>query len=365
MDSNFERARAFFIDGVQHYEAGRYAQAEQKFTASLALLPGRVSSLTNLGATRLKLGRLDEALAVLDEALAQEPDNVEALGHHGAALAELGRHDEALATFDRVLQLQPAQGTAWSHRGSVLREMGRVDEAIASLEKAIAHGADPGLNAYYLASLRQGSSAPPAPPPHYVQALFDAYAGQFDEHLVRALRYDAPQVLVQRVAATGRRFGRALDLGCGTGLCGPLLQPLCEAVDGIDLSANMLDKARALGVYALLEQAELQQYLQATSQRYALVVAADVLVYLGDLQPLFAGVARLLDPQGLFCFTVEQAEGDAAYELRPSLRYAHSEPALRALAAQHGFEVMHLEQRPVREDQRVPIPGLFVWLQKA
>jgi predicted TPR repeat methyltransferase len=364
MDSNFERARAFFIDGVQHYEAGRYEQAEQKFLAALALVPGRVSSLTNLGAARLKLGRLEEALAVLDEALAQEPDNVEALGHRGTALAELGRREEALASFDRVLQLQPAQGAAWTHRGSLLRELGRTGEAIASFEKAIAHGADRELNAYYLASLRQGA-APAAPPLQYVQALFDAYAGQFDEHLVSELRYDAPQVLVQRVASTGRRFARALDLGCGTGLCGPLLQPLCEAVDGIDLSANMLQKAQALGAYTQLEQAELHHYLQSTQQRYEVVVAADVLVYLGDLQPLFAGVARVLQPKGVFCFTVEQAEGDAAYELRPSLRYAHSEPALRALAAQHGFEVMHLEQRPVREDQRVPIPGLFVWLQKA
>lgn len=365
MDSNFERARAFFIDGVQHYEAGRYAQAEQKFAASLALLPGRVSSLTNLGATRLKLGRPEEALAVLDEALAQEPDNAEALGHRGTALAELGQREEALAAFDRVVQLQPALGTAWSHRGSVLRELGRTEEAIASFEKAIAHGADAELNAYYLASLRKDARAPAAPPPHYVQALFDAYAGQFDDHLVRQLRYDAPQVLVQRLAAAGRRFGRALDLGCGTGLCGPLLKPLCDAVDGVDLSANMLDKASALGVYALLEQAELQQYLQATPQRYDLAIAADVLIYLGDLQPLFAGVARVLQTGGLFCFTVEHAQGDAPYELRPSLRYAHSEPALRALAAQQGFKVMHLERRTLREEQRVPIAGLFVWLEKA
>lgn len=358
--SNFDQAKAFFLKGLQHYEAGRYAQAEQQYVASLALLPGRVSTLINLGAARLKLGRAEEALAVLEEALAQEPDSWEALAHQGTAQAELGRHEAALRSFDRSLALQPGQGLVWGMRGNVLREMERLQDAAASFEKAIAHGGDPELNAFYLAALRKGEP-PAAMPAHYVEALFDDYAAEFDKHVVQELGYDAPQVLAEGLA--GRRFAQALDLGCGTGLCGPLLRKLCDRVDGVDLSGRMLEQARALGVYAQLDQAELVQHLQQTAQRYELVVAADVFIYVGELQAVFAGAARVMQSDGVFCFTVEEAKQDEV-ELRPSLRYAHSEAHVRQLAQQHGFEVEHIERRPVRHEQRVPIPGLFCWLRK-
>jgi predicted TPR repeat methyltransferase len=358
--SNFDQAKAFFLKGLQHYEAGRYAQAEQQYAASLALLPGRASTLINLGAARLKLGRAEEALAVLEEALVQEPDSWEALAHQGTAQAELGRHEAALRSFDRSLALQPGQGLVWGMRGNVLREMGRLQDAAASFEKAIAHGGDPELNAFYLAALRKGET-PAAMPARYVEALFDDYAAEFDKHVVQELGYDAPQVLTEGLA--GRRFAQALDLGCGTGLCGPLLRKLCDRVDGADLSARMLEQARALGVYAQLDQAELVQHLQQTAQRYDLVVAADVFIYVGDLQLVFAGAARVMQSDGVFCFTVEEAKQDEV-ELRPSLRYGHSEAHVRQLARQHGFEVERIERRPVRHEQRVPIPGLFCWLRK-
>ena len=91
MSGNFEQARDFFMRGVAQYEAADFAGAERAFAAALALVPGRASTLTNLGAVRLKLGRAAEAAALLDEALAQEPRNAEALRHRAAALAELGR----------------------------------------------------------------------------------------------------------------------------------------------------------------------------------------------------------------------------------------------------------------------------------
>ena len=363
MDRNFEQARSFFQAGVAAYQDGRFVQAERDFAASLALLPGRVSALTNLGAARLKLGRATEALAVLDEALAQDADNVEALGHRGTALAELGRHREALQALDRALALQPALGVAWSLRGSVLKDLGRPREAIASFERALQHGADPELTAYYLAS-RRGGAAPSAPPRYYVRALFDGYAEQFEQHLVEQLRYDAPRVLADRIGAGGRRFARALDLGCGTGLCGRLLRPLCGAIDGIDLSGVMLDKAQALQVYELLEQADAAEYLQATGRRYDLVVAADVFIYVGALEAMFEGVARVLQPDGLFCFTVESAADDDQFVLRPSLRYAHSGRYVRDLAQRFGLQVEHEEKRPVREDQGTPVPGMLFWLRR-
>lgn len=361
MNGTFEQARDFFLEGLAHYQAGRFPQAETSLAASLALLPGRPSTLTNLGATRLKLGRPQEALELLEEALAQEPGNLEALGHRAASLAELGQRDEALACLDRLLALSPALGHAWSLRGSLQKEAGRLEDAAACFEQALAHGADPELNRYYLAGLR-GGVTPAAPPRHYVENLFDGYAGQFDAHL-QALNYQVPAILAQGLPA-GRRFEAALDLGCGTGQCAPLLRPLVAALDGVDVSSNMLAQAEALGLYRSLVQADLADHLATTQQRYQLLAAADVFIYVGALDAVFAGVARVLEQGGVFCFSVEEAGQGQDLQLQPSLRYAHSESYLRALAQQHGLEVTQVRRGTVREDQRQAIPGLFVWLVK-
>lgn len=333
------------------------------FAAALALAPGRPSVLSNLGAVRLQLGRAEEALGLLQQALAQEPENPETLGHCGTALAELGRLDEALAHFDRALAAGARSPALCTLRGNALKELGRPQEAAATFREALALGGDAQLLGYYLAGL-EGGQAPAHAPTHYVEALFDGYAADFDSHVVQALRYDAPRVLAARLAAQGRRWHQALDLGCGTGLCGPHLRQLAGRVTGVDLSANMLQKARALGVYDELRQGDLAEFLAQANGRYDLVMAADVFIYVGALDEVFELLAERIVPGGSLCFTVEESTG-AELELRPSLRYAHSEGALRRLAAEHGFLVTALEQRPVREDQRVPIPGLFAWFEKA
>jgi len=396
MSNPFEQARDFFMDGVRLHEAGRFDEAEKQFLASLALVPGRASTLVNLGATRLKLAKPEQALEVLEQALAQDADAADALKHRAAALNMLGqheaaladwtrvlraqpndakawllhgetlqhleRHDEAMTSYDAALASDPALGEAWSRRGALLKDAGRLEEAALCFQRAIDHGDDPELNRYFLAAVN-GKEQPASPPLRYVQFLFDGYAEKFDEHLVQVLNYQAHRVLLDQLAALGRKFGRALDLGCGTGLCGPLIKPMAQRLDGVDLSANMLAKAEALDVYGRLVHDDLAGYLGATHHRYDLVVSADVFIYVGELEATFDGVARVIEPGGVFCFSVELAPDDQDFVLRPSQRYAHSERYLRALALRHGFEIRSMLRHPIREDQRQPIPGLYVCLQ--
>jgi tetratricopeptide (TPR) repeat protein len=71
MTDPFEQAKHLFLQGVRDFEAGRLQEAERIFEASLKLLPGRVSTLVNLGATKLRLSKPLEALDALDQALAR------------------------------------------------------------------------------------------------------------------------------------------------------------------------------------------------------------------------------------------------------------------------------------------------------
>jgi tetratricopeptide (TPR) repeat protein len=92
MDSvSFATARDLFQRGLQQHGAGKLREAEASYRQSLQHLPDRPSTLTNLGAVLLQLGRPAEALPLLEQALRSEPDNAEALSHRALALAELGR----------------------------------------------------------------------------------------------------------------------------------------------------------------------------------------------------------------------------------------------------------------------------------
>lgn len=219
------------------------------------------------------------------------------------------------------------------------------DRAGASLKLALA-GAEAGAD---------------APPSAFVEALFDQYAPKFDHALVEALGYRVPELLLDAIVASapGWRFGLALDLGCGTGLMGKRLRPICERLEGFDISAEMLKKARAKGIYDRLEKADLQEFFYAGPPA-DLIVAADVFMYVGALDAIFARVAGLLGPDGLFAFSVEKLAGSDGFVLQPSRRYAHTESYVRAALDRAGLQPLSLAEATIRQDRREPVAGLIV-----
>jgi predicted TPR repeat methyltransferase len=270
--------------------------------------------------------------------------------------------EDALQAFDRALQEDPGCAPAWSERGSLMRELHQFDEAAGCFEKALALGGDPELNRYYLASV-QGGDTPPAPPRRYVEALFDDYAADFQSHVVEKLGYRGFEVLLKPLLDTGRRYGHVLDLGCGTGLCGPLIAPQADTIDGVDVSSAMLEQARRLGVYRELIHADLGEFLAATALRPDLILAADVFIYVGDLAAVFRSARQILEPGGCLAFTVELADQGRDIQLLPSLRYAHSEAYIRRLAEGVRFNSVRISEAPIRHDQTTPIMGLYVYLE--
>jgi|KBSMisStaDraftv2_1062788.scaffolds.fasta_scaffold10429_2 predicted TPR repeat methyltransferase len=350
--------------GIAHAALGRHAEALASHQRVLAIDPSRIANRLRHGQALMALGRHAAALDDFDEVLRRQAHHAEAHFQRGQALQFLERHGEALAAYEQALAFEPTLGAAWSQRGGLLRDQHRLDEAAVSFEQAIANGADPELNGYFLASVT-GRGAPAAAPLAYVEPFFDEYADAFEGHLLGGLHYEAHTTLVHGLHGLDiRHFGAALDLGCGTGLCGPLVAPTVDLLDGVDLSRNMLEKARRLGVYRHLIHAEIAEHMRRTDERYDLVLSADVFIYIGDLEEVFKGLWRVVDPNGIVGFSVEVTDDDRTFQLLPSLRYAHSERYLRELATRHGFTPCQFLRRPLREDQRRPVPGLFVYLQK-
>ena len=343
-------------------ELGRDAESLDCADRALSLDPDSGSAVFRRGHALERLRRFDEAQAAFERAVALQPQDAAAWHRLGLLQYRQGKLAEALASQDRVLALAPAHAAACSQRGSLLQALGREAEAATAFERAIEHGADPELHRFFLAGLGR-EPGPASAPRGYVQALFDDYADSFDKHLVEVLGYEAHRRLVAPlVGLQAQAFDSALDLGCGTGLCGPLLRPIVRRLEGLDLSQPMLDRAAARGVYDHLVCADLVQHLQQTPQRHDLVVAADVFIYVGDLEPVFAGVLRVLQPGGVFCFTVEPADDEHPVTLHAQLRYAHSLPYLQGLAQRHGLRLLRADTQPLRQQRAQVTPGLYVYL---
>src|SRR5439155_9821753 len=106
--------------------------------------------------------------------------------------------------------------------------------------------------------------------------------------------YKAPSLVTEALAASGVAADRSLDVldvGCGTGLCGPLVAQYARRLVGVDLSAGMLKLAGEKKVYDELVQAELTAYLQQSRDEFDVILTADTLVYFGALEEVVAGAA--------------------------------------------------------------------------
>lgn len=92
----------------------------------------------------------------------------------------------------------------------------------------------------------------------------------------------------------------ALDLGCGTGRTGAWLRRKgIPAVDGVDLTPEMLAVARATGAYRQLAVADVTA-TGLPSGVYDLAISSLVDEHLPDLRPLYREVWRLVRPGGCY-----------------------------------------------------------------
>lgn len=105
--------------------------------------------------------------------------------------------------------------------------------------------------------------------------------------------------LLERVA-TVEWTGEVADLGCGTGRTGAWLASRgVTAIDGVDVTPEMLETARGRGVFRSLREADVADTGLA-SGAYDLVTSSLVDEHLADVRPMYAEAARLLRAGGAF-----------------------------------------------------------------
>lgn len=311
---------------IQALDKAGHAEAAIEFgEAVISLFPSQTIIPLELARIERKLGRFEQArsrLLALPAALRNTAEVC--IGLAEVALA-LHQDEEARQWFDKAFKLNP-------------------DDAFLR----------------HIAGSRDVSRAAD----EYVRSLFDSYASGFEQSLI-SLGYRVPGLILRALErhlpgfAEGGTISDVLDLGCGTGLIGVILHDRLQGrLKGVDLSQGMVDQARAKGIYTELEVAELTAYLENEAETWRVAIAADVFCYFGDLASTVANVRRVLQPGGLFIFSVERHDGAEPWVKQATGRFAHSRPYIEGLLS--GWESLDVRDDVLRVDRGDLVHGFLV-----
>jgi predicted TPR repeat methyltransferase len=276
-------------------------------------------------------GDAEAAADVLSQTLELVPDWAEGRFALAEALTEAGRKHDAIPAFEAYLEIDPADSMGAAVKLALLTEV-----------------------------------APRQMPEAYLRRLFDEYAPRFEKSLLEKLNYRAPEILRAAVDAVqpDGTFARVFDLGCGTGLMGVAIKDRATWLGGADLAPAMVRGAENKNIYDYLDVSEMVIAVDALAAPCDLMLAADVLAYVGDLTSVLRAVRRKLTPGGLFAFTVQRHD-DEGFVLGAEHRFSHSRAYIENLAKAEGYATTYLENAVSRQEKGVDVPGLAVILRAA
>jgi predicted TPR repeat methyltransferase len=344
-------------------EGGELADAAEAYQRSVALAPAVARTWVNLSTLLRRQGRFDESAQAAQRATGVDDQDAEAWYALSRARIEAGDIAAGLVAHSHAVLRWPRQIVLRDQVLRALQLLGEHARAAALYREWLAEEPDNPVARHQLAACG-GVAMPERASDAYVQTVFDSYASSFDAKLA-TLGYAAPGHVAQAVAQVlPQPDARCVvaDLGCGTGLCAPLLRPWAAQLVGCDLSAAMLKQAERRGLYDQLVHGELTAFLHGRRLAFDLLVAADTLCYFGDLRALAVAAAAALRPGGHIVFTVE-ASNDGDVVLQPNGRYAHGRSHVEAALRASGFGVMRCDRRELRQEAGRAVAGDVVTAQ--
>lgn len=360
VDTHYNLANAYI-------QLDRFLDAKAHFEEVLKHRPEHLGAMHNLGITLCLLKHFQEAEPLLQKVNEREPENIDALYHLGVIASALAKPEKARDDFIQVLKLNPNHATSHHNLATVYLHLDQRELALTHFQSALKLEPNNQTAAHMVAAL-QGKTLPEGAPIAYTRALFDQYAYSYDEHVKKQLGYQVPSLLRQAMSpfVGSRETWKTLDLGCGSGLCGPLFADLSTQITGVDLSPNMIEVAKQHAAYDALYSDDALHFL--TTQKpgsFDLIIAADVFVYFGSLDAIFAACHRAINDKGYFCFSIEtQLRGNEDYQLMATGRYTHQVAYVSAELTKQGFDIVQQAPATLRTQEEVPVLGHIFVVQK-
>ena len=359
-----------------HYNLGntysssqQWQLAEDAYREAIRVDPEYVAAYRELGNVLRALGKQQQALDILSEASRLDEAHAEVHYAYGAALQTSGLFDDAVSAYQRAIEHNASFTQTYPNLIVSLNAQNRLAEAERYVRQWLAQEPDSATASHMLASIT-GNNVPDRAGDRYIKGLFDTFSDSFDEKL-QSLEYQAPELIADKLISAGIIYREnpcdILDVGCGTGLCGPLLREYASVLDGVDLSPGMLAGAKQRNVYDNLIEAELTDYLLADQGSHDLIISADTLVYFGKLDDAINASHSRLKPGGWLAFSIEKlgnTDTSLPYRLNLHGRYSHSKTYVDETLRKSGFIQISISDAILRQEMGVSVHGFIVMARK-
>lgn len=326
-------------------------------------------ALAEMGGYLIQFDSVQAGERYLARAFELAPDVFGSAFSYFVALNKLARFDDALAVGLTILDQHPNAFAALKAIVTTFDHFDARPQADATLAHMESH-AKTDHDRETLNTLRAGFANDESTVDQRRMAtdLFDNFANNYDMQLAK-LGNNGPSVILSVLAQLGLaedNSRRILDAGCGTGLCAPFLRPLAETLLGVDLSIPMLERCRERGEHDLLARTDLAALDTFPEGMFDMVICADVLVYFGALEQVFGNFASRMEPGAWLVLSVEELDKpDEDHRFFPSGRHKHSEPYLRRVLGETGFDAPTIVERArLRNELGDPVFGIAMASQR-
>jgi len=130
-----------------------------------------------------------------------------------------------------------------------------------------------------------------------VQKAYDSWSDQYDTNINKTRDLEA---IALREMLAGISFDNCLEIGCGTGKNTAWLMTKAKKITAVDLSAEMLAKAKQKINSKNVDfiQANILEDWTFTDEKYNLVSFSLVLEHIEDLEPIFHKIAGIIAKAG-------------------------------------------------------------------
>lgn len=349
---------------IAYDQLGASSKAHWHYEQCIALCPEHLEAHSNLADSYVKTKHYQRAVPHYSFLLQHQPKDLNARYHMGLIYMQLDQHQEALDYFQAACELDSRHLPTLLNIASTYLALNAHDKAIKAYQDVLALYPEHQEASFILEALQQ-TSTPVKMPSSFISSLFDHYAPHYEKHLTDTLHYQVPQQLLALLCSSYHPKTKSLsilDIGCGSGLMADTLFDYGQTIDGIDLSESMIQCCKQKGLYQNLW---VNDFCTVDSLGcYDLLVAADVLPYIGNLETLLQQVNLHLHPGAYFLFSAEKSFEAAHFSLQKTIRYAHHPDYIRHSLQQAGFTLVSDENAILRQQKGQDLHGHLYLAQK-
>ena len=352
--------------GLLLFETDRPHEALAHYLTAAALTEESSDLYFNLALCHKQCGNYRQAVDAYLRAIALDPEDTDSRYNLAGCYLVLEEWEKAISCYQMVLEKMAQHQSALNNLAYVMQKVGRIDMAVHYYKKLLRVNPKHRSADHMLAALT--GSCRSTTPPSYVQDLFDSYSFRYEDSLVGRLHYGLPKQLLRIISASSgkKTFGKALDIGCGTGLVGEHLRNRAAVLHGVDISPNMIEIARKKGYYDTLLTGDVHAVLSDLDhESYDLIVAADVFPYIGDIRAVLCASHRVGSEHCQFYYSVEDLDQQTVgMVLQQNGRFAHSEQYISQAAETSGWHIFDVQKINLRTEKDHWVRGAVYAMEK-